>query len=95
MQITYKGIRLRAGTYADIYNTIVTGKANGINGRDSRNFGFSLSEGKSKLQHVILADDINVADGPYTKEIVPCRRVPTRSARQSLLQVSQALSTAA
>lgn len=63
-----KGIRLRAGTYADIYNTIVTGKANGIN-VETPETSASLSEGKSKLQHVILADDINVADGPYTKEM--------------------------
>ena len=63
-----KGIRLRAGTYADIYNTIVTGKANGIN-VETPETSASLSNGESKLQHVILADDINVADGPYTKEM--------------------------
>lgn len=63
-----KGIRLRAGTYADIYNTIVTGKANGIN-VETPETSASLSNGESKLQHVVLADDINVADGPYTKEM--------------------------
>ena len=63
-----KGIRLRAGTYAKIYNTIVTGKANCVNVETPETSG-SLSDGNSTLQYLVLSDDINVDEGPYTKEM--------------------------
>lgn len=63
-----KGIRLRAGTYAKIYNTIVTGKANCVNVETPETSG-SLSDGNSTLQYLVLSGDINVDEGPYTKEM--------------------------
>lgn len=63
-----RGIRLRAGTQAEIYNSIITGKAKCIT-LETEQTEQALLSGKSKLQHIAMSSDLNSENGIYTAEM--------------------------
>ena len=63
-----RGIRLRAGTQAEIYNSIITGKAKCITLATEQTEQALLS-GTSKLQHIAMSSDLNSENGIYTAEM--------------------------
>ena len=63
-----RGIRLRAGTQAEIYNSIVTGKAKCIT-LETEQTEQSLLNGTSKLQHIAMSTDLDSENGIYTAEM--------------------------
>lgn len=67
-EVGKRGIRLRAGTEAEIYNAIVIGKANCLT-VETENTENTLAEGTSKLQYVVLSGNFNSKEGIYTQEL--------------------------
>ena len=65
---TTRGIRLRAGTQAEIYNSIITGKAKCIT-LETEQTEQALLSGTSKLQHIAMSSDLNSENGIYTAEM--------------------------
>ena len=63
-----RGIRLRAGTQAEIYNSIITGKAKCIT-LETEQTEQALLSGTSKLQHIAISSDLNSENGIYTAEM--------------------------
>ena len=63
-----RGIRLRAGTQAEIYNSIITGKAKCIT-LETEQTEQALLSGKSKLQHIAMSSDLDSENGVYTAEM--------------------------
>lgn len=63
-----RGIRLRAGTQAEIYNSIITGKAKCIT-LETEQTEQALLSGTSKLQHIAMSSDLNSENGIYTTEM--------------------------
>ena len=63
-----RGIRLRAGTQAEIYNSIITGKAKCIT-LETELTEQALLSGTSKLQHIAMSSDLNSENGIYTAEM--------------------------
>ena len=63
-----RGIRLRAGTQAEIYNSIITGKAKCIT-LETEQSEQALLSGTSKLQHIAMSSDLNSENGIYTAEM--------------------------
>ena len=63
-----RGIRLRAGTQAEIYNSIITGKAKCIT-LETEQTEQALLSGTSKLQHIAMSSDLNSENGIYTAEM--------------------------
>lgn len=63
-----RGIRLRAGTQAEIYNSIVTGKAKCIT-LETEQTEQALLNGTSKLQHIAMSTDLDSENGIYTAEM--------------------------
>lgn len=63
-----RGIRLRAGTYAKIYNTIITGKPQTLTVETSQTEE-SLVAGKSVLSNVTMSGDFNSKEGIYTLDM--------------------------
>lgn len=62
-----RGIRLRAGTNANLYNVIVTGKSNPLT-TETSGTETSLKNGDSKLSYVYLSGEIKCSEGIYDKE---------------------------
>lgn len=63
-----RGIRLRAGTQAEIYNSIITGKAKCIT-LETEQTEQALLSGTSKLQHIAMSSDLNSENGIYAAEM--------------------------
>lgn len=63
-----RGIRLRAGTQAEIYNSIITGKAKCIT-LETEQTEQALLSGTSKLQHIAMSSDLNSENDIYTAEM--------------------------
>lgn len=63
-----RGIRLRAGTQAEIYSSIITGKAKCIT-LETEQTEQALLSGTSKLQHIAMSSDLNSENGIYTAEM--------------------------
>ncbi|UKI17543.1 MAG: hypothetical protein L6V80_04780 [Bacteroidales bacterium] len=63
-----RGIRLRAGTQAEIYTSIITGKAKCIT-LETEQTEQALLSGTSKLQHIAMSSDLNSENGIYTAEM--------------------------
>lgn len=63
-----RGIRLREGTQAEIYNAIVTGKPRSLT-VESQLTEEALADGTSKLQYVILGEDFSTTEGIYTQDM--------------------------
>lgn len=63
-----RGIRLRAGTQAEIYNSIITDKAKCIT-LETEQTEQALLSGTSKLQHIAMSSDLNSENGIYTAEM--------------------------
>ena len=63
-----RGIRLRAGTQAEIYNSIITGKAKCIT-LETEQTEQALLSGTSKLHHIAMSSDLNSENGIYTAEM--------------------------
>lgn len=63
-----RGIRLRAGTQAEIYNSIITGKAKCIT-LETEQTEQALLSGTSKLQHIAMSSDLDSENGIYTAEM--------------------------
>ena len=63
-----RGIRLRAGTYAKIYNAIVTGKGRCLTVETPETEN-SLVDGKSVLNYISLASDIDCKEGIYSSDL--------------------------
>ena len=63
-----RGIRLRAGTQAEIFNSIITGKAKCIT-LETEQTEQALLSGTSKLQHIAMSSDLNSENGIYTAEM--------------------------
>ncbi len=53
-----RGIRLRAGTQAEIYNTIVTGKSRALT-TETKGTESALANGTSKLQYIYLSSGVS------------------------------------
>lgn len=64
-KVNKRGIRLRAGTKANIYNTLVMGKANNLT-TETVETENSLLAGSSILNYVSIAGDFNSKEGLYT-----------------------------
>lgn len=62
-----RGIRLRAGTKANLYNVIVTGKPSPLT-TETVGTETSLKEGSSILSHVYLSGEISCNEGIYSQE---------------------------
>ena len=65
---THRGIRLRAGTYAKIYNALVTGKPDCITTETTYTEN-SLINGSSVLDYVYLANTVNCKEGIYSEAL--------------------------
>ena len=63
-----RGIRLRAGPQAEIYNSIITGKAKCIT-LETEQTEQALLSGTSKLQHIAMSSDLDSENGIYTAEM--------------------------
>ena len=63
-----RGIRLRAGTNANLYNVIVTGKPNPLT-TETTGTETSLKNGDSKLSFVYLSGEIKCSEGIYSQEL--------------------------
>lgn len=63
-----RGIRLRAGTNADIFNTIVAGKPNCLTVETPETAAL-LADGSSKLQHIVLSGEFASDEAAYTKDM--------------------------
>ena len=63
-----RGIRLRAGTQAEIYSSIITGKAKCIT-LETEQTEQALLSGTSKLQHIAMSSDLDSENGIYTAEM--------------------------
>lgn len=63
-----RGIRLRAGTEAEIYNAIVTGKPKPLTA-ETVETETALAEGKSVLKNVLLSGKYSGKEGIYTTEM--------------------------
>ena len=64
-----RGIRLRAGTQAKIYNALVTGKANNLTTETEQTEKF-LIDGPSVLNYIAIAGDIKASgDGGYSSAL--------------------------
>ncbi|HIZ85026.1 MAG TPA: hypothetical protein IAC04_00850 [Candidatus Coprenecus stercoravium] len=63
-----RGIRLRAGTEAEIYNAIVTGKPQTLTVETEATEN-ALKAGTSKLQYIHLANNLSSKEGIYTPEM--------------------------
>lgn len=63
-----RGIRLRAGTQAEIYNSIITDKAKCIT-LETEQTEQALLSGTSKLQYIAMSSDLNSENGIYTAEM--------------------------
>lgn len=63
-----RGIRLRAGTQAEIYNSIITGKAKCIT-LETEQTEQALLSSTSKLQHIAMSSDLDSENGIYTAEM--------------------------
>ena len=63
-----RGIRLREGTQAEIYNAIVTGKPNCLT-VETEGTESSLADGTSKLQYIVLGQNFSSAEGIYTQDM--------------------------
>lgn len=63
-----RDIRLRAGTQAEIYNSIITGKAKCIT-LETEQTEQALLSGTSKLQHIAMSSDLDSENGIYTAEM--------------------------
>lgn len=65
-EVGKRGIRLRAGTQAKIYNTLVKGKANCLTTETAETEN-SLVEGTSVLDYVYIASGVKVAENIYSE----------------------------
>ena len=63
-----RGIRLRAGTQAEIYNSIIPGKGKCIT-LETEQTEQALLSGTSKLQHIAMSSDLYSENGIYTAEM--------------------------
>lgn len=63
-----RGIRLRAGTQAEIYNAIITGKEKCISVETTQTED-ALKEGTSKLQYIAMSSALDSENGIYTPEM--------------------------
>lgn len=63
-----RGIRLRAGTQAEIYNALVAGKPQGLT-VETEGTENALRDGVSKLEHVLLSTAFSSAEGIYTESM--------------------------
>lgn len=63
-----RGIRLRAGTQAEIYNAIVTGKPNCLTTQTVETEN-SLINGSSILENILLENTVTSEDGNYSEEM--------------------------
>ena len=63
-----RGIRLREGTQAEIYNSIVTGKSKSLT-VETPGTENSLVDGTSKLQYVILGGGFDTKESIYTENL--------------------------
>ena len=64
-----RGVRLRAGTQAKIYNALITGKENNLTTETSQTEGY-LVDGTSVLNYVSIAGDIHAkGDGGYSSAL--------------------------
>lgn len=63
-----RGIRLREGTEAEIYNSIVTGKPKSLT-VETEITENALKDGKSKLQYVVLGQAFSSNEGIYTEDL--------------------------
>lgn len=66
--INKRGIRLRAGTFARIYNSIVTGKSNCVTTETTETEN-SLVNGQSSLKYLFLSTCISCKEGIYSAEL--------------------------
>ena len=62
-----QGIRLRAGTQAEIYNAIVTGKTNCIT-VETEETENALADGTSKLENIAMSSELTSEEGIYTND---------------------------
>ena len=67
-EIGKRGIRLRAGTQARIYNTLVKGKANCLTTETAETEN-SLVDGTSVLDYVYIASGVKVAENIYSEAL--------------------------
>ena len=63
-----RGIRLRAGTYVNLYNAIVVGKPNCLT-TETEGTENSLVDGDSHLQYITLASDIRCDESIYSSAL--------------------------
>lgn len=63
-----RGIRLRAGTQIEVYNAIVTGKANCITVETAETEN-ALVNGTSKLEHIAMSSELSSKEGIYTNTL--------------------------
>ena len=67
-EVGKRGIRLRAGTQAKIYNTLVKGKANCLTTETAETEN-SLVDGTSVLDYVYIASGVKVAENIYSEAL--------------------------
>ncbi len=60
-----RGVRLRAGTEVELYNTIIVGKANPLT-VETTETETALFNGISKLSHVVISSELTSKEGIYT-----------------------------
>lgn len=63
-----RGVRLRAGTQVEIYNAIITGKANCLT-VETENTENALKDGTSKLENIAMSTALSSKEGIYTPEM--------------------------
>ncbi len=60
-----QGVRLRAGTQVELYNTIITGKGKPLTVETNETEN-ALKDGTSKLEYVAISDELSSKQGIYT-----------------------------
>lgn len=60
-----RGVRLRAGTEVELYNTIIVGKANPLT-VETTETETAMLNGISKLSHVVISSELTSKEGIYT-----------------------------
>lgn len=63
-----RGVRLRAGTEVEIYNSIITGKEKNLT-VETENTENALKNGTSKLNYVAIAGELDSKEGIYTNDM--------------------------
>lgn len=66
--VNKRGIRLRAGTFARIYNSVLTGKANCVT-TETAETETSLVNGASSLKYLFFSTGISCKEGIYSPEL--------------------------